>query len=491
MFLKMKKIFIIMFLFLSFFWFTFWVQEDNIWTWGKIITWDKQDCSLFKDKFTIIWPKDVKVWYNSIFKIKGIEDIEDISWSILRNNKKVLSDKWKKFIYSFKSNWQVNIQVYFKYRNCDIKVIKNVNIYDKFIISLMKDEDVSFVSSLWTTKQHIYYKNFNLKDLFVNKYILNVSDYIIIDQTYITPFLLQLWDLKRNYNNKKFIFLVSSFKWFFSRIIIPYIKWLDKNNIYVYNKERFPEVFAKIYQWLQLNQKESLAMSNIWNKLYFPLSYCVNKLIENDFNIEILWVVLLTLLWTIIVAFFRQIIWFSVFWVYTPLILSILIITLWYKIVILLFFISIISSLITYFITKKVYILYSAKVSLNYIVYIILSIVFIWLFVNYIPFTLSKINFSVILPFFIMPMLTKNLIKEDTNIFSKQFIFFIAEFIFIVSVLLFIFKITLLKYILIAYPDILWILAITIVLIWRFTWLQLLEYIRFYPLIKKELYDEE
>jgi hypothetical protein len=98
---------------------------------------------------------------------------------------------------------------------------------------------------------------------------------------------------------------------------------------------------------------------------------------------------------------------------------------------------------------------------------------------------------SVVLLFFILPVLTKNIVKEDTNIFSKWFFIFVLEFVVIVGFLLMLFKFTLLKYTLIAYPDLLWLLGLLAILIGRFTWLQLLEYIRFAPLIKKSLYEEE
>ena len=486
----MKKLFIVMLFMSSFFNLVFAneQQENVLWTWTAVLTWTQQNCNLYKNQFSITWPENIKLWHSSIFQVKAIQDI---SWDVYKNWQKVLSNKWKIFSYSFKSPWKVQLKAIFKYKSCDIQITKNLNIYDEFIISLMKEKDISFISSLWNKKQHIYYKNYSLEDIFINKYVLDMSDYIIIDQDYIIPFLLKLWDKKTNYNIKKFVFLVSSSKWFFSRLIIPYIKWLDKNDIYIYEKERFLEVFTNIYQWEKLDKKNLLSLSNVWDKIYFPLSYFVNKLIENQFNIQILWTVLLALFWTLVVAFFRQIIWFSVFWVYTPLIFSVILITLWYKIALLLFLISVLSSILTHFITKKIYILYSAKISLNYIIYVILSIILIWIFVNYINFNLSEVNSSVILSFFIMPSLTKNLIKEDTKIFSKTFLLFISEFIFIVAILLIIFKINLLKYILIAYPDILWILMIFIMLIGRFTWLQLLEYIRFYPLIKKNLSEEE
>ena len=168
---------------------------------------------------------------------------------------------------------------------------------------------------------------------------------------------------------------------------------------------------------------------------------------------------------------------------------SVLIVVFGYKITLLLFVLSLLASIITHIITSKFYVLYSSKISLNYIVYAIITIFLIGFLLNHIDF--STINLSIVVLFIIFPYLTKNLIREDTKFLSKGFLIFILEFVMITAFLLILFKISLIKNILIAYPDLLWVLLILAILIGRFTWLQLFEYIRFAPLIKKSLYEEE
>jgi hypothetical protein len=121
----------------------------------------------------------------------------------------------------------------------------------------------------------------------------------------------------------------------------------------------------------------------------------------------------------LIIAIFRQIIGFSVFGVYTPLLFALLLVVFGYKITLLLFVASILANIVTYFITKKIYILYSSKISLNYIVYTVLTIIGAGILASYNLLDLTVLNLSVVLLFFILPVLTKNIVKEDTNIFSK------------------------------------------------------------------------
>jgi hypothetical protein len=130
---------------------------------------------------------------------------------------------------------------------------------------------------------------------------------------------------------------------------------------------------------------------------------------------------------------------------------------------------AILAQLLTYIITKKIYILYASKISLTYIIYVIISIVVVGLLIKLGLFTDFKVDNSVVLAYFIMPLLTKNLVKEETSIFSRSFWVFIIEFVFIVSVLLILFHVNFLKYLLVAYPDLLWFFIIIVILIGRFT----------------------
>jgi len=463
----------------------FFIASTFALTWSNLPD-EKLNCNTIKNKFSIIWPSVTKVWIESTYKIDNLQD--DNIWTIVKDWKVVYTYTWNKFNYRFQKAGNVLINVKFDYENCNILLTKKVDIYKKIVLSI-KEEKVSFVPYEQLNKKWIFYKNIKLKDLKDNKYLLKLSDYIIVWQSDIIDFFAN--KEKINLNTKKIILLINSFKSFYSKFIIPYVKSVSQNNIYVYDENSFLNILELIYQWKWLDDKNLFVVSSIWDKIYFPLSYFVNKLIENGLDINKLWLILLALFWIIVISIFRQVIWFSVFWVYTPLLFVVLIILLGYKIALILFLLSLLANLITHFITKKIYILYSSKIALNYIVYVIVSIIFIWLLFKYNFMYFTNINNSVILAFFIMPLLSKNLVKEETNIFSKNFWIFVFEFFIISFILYLIFKLDSLKYILVAYPDLLWLFAIFAILVWRFSGLQVLEYIRFYPLIKKWFYEEE
>jgi len=470
----MKKILLFILIILSL-WFSF-SFSWNISTWN---------CIKYKKLFTIDGHSITKKWFSESYKIKWINNVD---WNIIKNNKAIINEEDRVFKHSFINPWKILLEWNFKYSWCNIVLKKNINIYKTIILSL-NNKDVDFIWALDLQKKNIYIKNVSLKNLKQNNYILNRADYIFVSQQFIMPFLSKFL-LNANYKEKKIILFIWSFKWFYAKLLIPYTKTLSKN-IFIYDKDNLLNVVSSIYQWNSLDKKNSLYNRNIWNNFYFPLSFFIGKLISVWVSIKIIWIILLSIIWIIIVSFLRQIIWFSIFWLYTPLLLSILILGFGYHAVFILFVISVFSTLINHFITKRVYILYSSKIVLNYMIYTVLSIIVLWLLIVFWYISQIHIGLNWIVLFFIIPLLTKNLIKEDTNIFSKSFMYLLIEFIVILSILLFIYNITILSYILIAYPDLLWLFIPIAIFIWRFTWLQLLEYIRFYPLIKKNIYEEE
>ena len=444
------------------------------------------DCTKIKEQYSILGNNIVKTQKNNIYSVNGYN--KNVDWDIIKNDVVVYKLEDKKLKYSFKTIWDVKVSVHFKDNNCDIDIKKNISVYKTFIVAI-NDEKTSFIPYDQLKQKGIYFLNIKYNDIDSYKYILDNADYIIINQKHIIDFFsttknLSIW-------NKKFILLVDSFKWFYSKLIIPYIKNIYKNNIYIYSNNDFLNVLDSIYKDKWLDDKKLYAVSSIDDKIYFPISYFTNKLIEYGISIDNIWLVLVALFWVIVIAIFRQIIWFSVFWVYTPLLFVILMTVVWSNIALLLLILSIMSNIITFFITKKIYILYSSKIALNYILYVIISIIVVWWMIKYNIIWFENSDNSIILAFFIMPLLSKNLVKEETNLFSKTFWLFILEFVFISIILLWIFNFDTLKYILVAYPDLLWLFIIIIIIVWKFSGLQVLEYIRFYPLIKKWIYEEE
>ena len=434
-------------------------------------------------KLSIVGSDITKINVPVKYEIKNSPNQAQITWNVLKSWNIVLVKNWGNFIYSFKTPWSVTLQALVAYSWCNYKLSKSIKIYKKII--LLYQINNTFLSTINSAKKFVLIKNINN---FSNNSLLKISDWILLP---VSKFI----DLFNNVpsdilNWKNLVIFSSNFIDFYKKVLLSYTKKFSNTKIYLFKKDKLLDVISNIYENKPLDKNALLNLSLKTSK-FLPLSYAVNKLIQSNLLVKVIWIVLISIVWLLLISIFRQIIGLSVFWVYTPLIFAVIIILFGFKITFILFILSLIANIITSLLTNKIYVLYSSKIALNYTIYAIITILFFSLAVDYFPLDLWKINLSIVLLFLLLPLLTKNFIKEDTKIFSKTFFFFLVEFLFVTTILLLLFKWTMLQYILVAYPDLLWIILGLNILVGRFTWLQLLEYIRFAPLIKKSLYEEE
>jgi hypothetical protein len=187
-------------------------------------------------------------------------------------------------------------------------------------------------------------------------------------------------------------------------------------------------------------------------------------------------------------------IWFSVFWVYNPLIFGLSLYLLGIKFSILVLGFAIIAIKLTNIIIRKVYLLYSAKLTLFYILYILILIISVyylqkWWIVNILNLEILK-NILIIFPIISIWIVAHKLITEDTKIFSIKFLVSLVEFTILSIISFFIFSNNYLQTLFLVYPELIFGCLIITILIGRFTGLQLFEYFRFWPLIKKQFEEE-
>jgi hypothetical protein len=167
---------------------------------------------------------------------------------------------------------------------------------------------------------------------------------------------------------------------------------------------------------------------------------------------------------------------------------------LWLKFSFILFFIAFLATFLTRFFTKRVYLLYSAKISLLITLYFIVTIIVLGLDVimwfNMVDITLFN-NTYIIFPIVFLIVVWDKVFREwEDTIFSKAWIIWFVEFIIVSISTYWLITSFQLKYILLSYPELLLIILIINIFVWRFTWLQLSEYFRFMPIIKKHFEEE-
>jgi DNA integrity scanning protein DisA with diadenylate cyclase activity len=99
-------------------------------------------------------------------------------------------------------------------------------------------------------------------------------------------------------------------------------------------------------------------------------------------------------------------------------------------------------------------------------------------------------NWLVIFPIIFLIVVADKVFYEWFKIQSKTRIISFIEFLIVSAVVYWILSRDGLKQLLLSYPEFIIIIFILNILVGRFTWLQLLEYFRFIPLLEKESNSE-
>jgi len=142
--------------------------------------------------------------------------------------------------------------------------------------------------------------------------------------------------------------------------------------------------------------------------------------------------------------------------------------------------------------TKKVHLLLHAKRALLISLYVLLFLFVIgvdnYFELRLIPYHLFD-NPMIIFPFFVMILIADKVFQDDINIWSRYGIMDLLQYTIITIVVYFLFQYRAIQYFLISYPDSIILVVIANILVGRYVGLQVFEYFRFAPLLRRV--DEE
>jgi hypothetical protein len=195
----------------------------------------------------------------------------------------------------------------------------------------------------------------------------------------------------------------------------------------------------------------------------------------------------------LVLNFIKQIIGLNVFGIYYPVLFAVILAAVWFPSIIFIFF-WLLSILSVNIFSRKVHLLLHAKRSLLISIYILFFLIFLGLD-NF--FELHIINYSlfenplIIFPIFISIILADKIFQDDIDFGAKSWIIDFTQYVIISGIIYFMLQYKPLQYFLISYPDIIILVVVLNVLIWRYMWLQLIEYFRFSPLLRKLNEEEE
>jgi hypothetical protein len=475
---------------------------------------------------------------NRIYDIKGLSDIKkgqtaeysmtrakdkylgpisfkSINFSLIRNNR--ILQKTNTDFFSFTpteiGNYTLQVES-IDNENCYNKIKKTINVHEKIILYLGKessdlqpefDEGFQKYDTLFKKTIIKEKKIFGEDELFWQiseniSYIKNSSTIIINTSNFDSLFQV-LGNINKTDTlnlNKKDIYLITDLnKHFLKRILAKYMNIIGIEKIYTVNEKDFFSTLSKLSFNKKLEEDQTITTFSLAfqeTPKYILISYIIDNLIYNWFPVDLIWILLILCIATLIISIFRQVIWFSIFGIYSPLLFGLAMAMINIKLCLILLAIGILAKALTHLLSKKIYLLFNAKLSVLVVLYFLLSIIVLGLdkILNTNIINLDIFNNSfIIFPIMFIIIVTDKVFNEWFKIFSIGWWLSFAEFLIVSFSVFGLLNRWWMKHILLSYPESILIVLLLHIIIGRFTGLQLLEYFRFMPLIKKHFDKEE
>lgn len=470
------------------------------------------------DRFEIKWDEEITTNQVSEYTIT------DSWWTIKSSDFKASYTLWKwntklewaqgdKFFFNFENEGEYILKSNFSVEWCKYSLEKKLEVFYKSIIYIWYDLEEF---SIW------YENNFKNNSILFNKVLVSNNifsendiknkilkqqnaiknaDIILVNNRETDTIFQVLSKLSKseniNLSNKEIFIVNNTNKHFMKRILSKYIVLINNQSTYLVNDNHTLNLLSDLSFGRDVIEESLIEVFPLYfqkTSWWMLLSYLIDNLIANDFPINLIWLFLTLTVATLLITAFRQIIWFSVFGTFSPLLFWLSISVLGVQASIIFFLIAFVATVITRLITKKFYLLNSAKISLLITIYFMTILVALWLdkslWFNMIDLQIFNNAFS-IFPIVFLILVTDKVFHEWFKIFSKWWLISLAEFV-LVSILVYtIISSTWIRLVLLSYPELIIFIWILIMAVWRFTWLHLLEYLRFMPLLKWDWEEEE
>lgn len=326
---------------------------------------------------------------------------------------------------------------------------------------------------------------------------LTNADIIVINSRDVITIFNDIEKMQRlresSFSQKKFFIISDYQKNFLSKVLASPLAHLKIDNISVISSDQLNTL---LNQWSWGNNR-SVTLGEHLSYEKSGFAFTMNSFLEYlayaGISYEFLGFLLTLAVVAVVFNIFKQVIGFDVFSIYHPMLLAIIISQIGLAFGLAFILIAVISFYIVKFITNKIQLLYNARKSFLISVYILMTLLALSLDnvlgTGFFYSTMFESPLAIIAIFAILFIVEK--IIENIKFFSKSGIFLIIQYIFVVAVACLILQSKSLQYFLISFPDLIFVIVIVNFLVGRYMGLQIVEYIRFLPILRSLDSEEE
>lgn len=230
-----------------------------------------------------------------------------------------------------------------------------------------------------------------------------------------------------------------------------------------------------------------LSQTSTWSVLWSV----IEKGLSDGVSLQIIRFFLLIPLIALVMTILRQVVGLTTYSIRYPLIIAWTWLMIGRTEVWLLIVAGALSVLMVALLNKKVYMLSWAKTALIGALYALLCILWYFFVQQYNQVDLQMIDQSMVLYTIMILYVCMSIFRSPSQMIKRKRRVGIIEFTLVTLAVVYLLGSEFIFDQLLAYPDTIWVIIILIMIVWRFTWLQLTEYARFMPLIGYLLSEEE
>lgn len=482
---------------------------DSVWftlQWPRVSIKDvSQDYSIgvtFSDTgLSTLFEQDVMVIPNEI-----LEDAS-IRWELFFDDRSVLSSRDKSISYVFDSYGNYVLRVVIQYEWCTRTIEQSIGVYEEiysYVWPFIQDFNYGILTNIRQNNKllHTYIPDIQIFSQ-PEKFWTNIlNQQSIIDQSTALFFSTNQYALVFDsiHRLQTFwldfsavpIFLIDDGnKTIITKFLVRFMKEYNIETIHIINSEEFIAMLLSLSVGkdpYSIDGLESFSVSIRDVSGYLSLGGVVDYLLFYWFPLDTLVILLSIVMAIVFIVFCKQVVWLSSFGVYYPIFFALSLHTIWLKTSFALLFLAILTKITIIFLIRKYTILATAKLGFQLFVYIVYIILWLVLYtmifgsygVEYTIFTNPMILVAIVT---ILLVWTKVWTLSSLKITKTQ-LWNLVWFIVLAVVSYFIINSSALHTFILLYPLVIVLWAIIIIVLWRYTWLQFVEYIRFWPLIR-------
>lgn len=469
--------------------------------------------------FEILWQQEVKAWELYEYSLIS-EDFDEFASGMTVNHNLyqweaiIQSSEESNFSYEFTDSGLYQLQTAVVLSNgCRFVLQKDIASYTGIIVYIGKwkeELELAKNANAGTGDYDLIIKEITTDgsnssekiyaDLSDHVSYLRHADRVIIDTSSQAQMFESLWKLFSlndiDASSSQFFVIADVTQSYFRRLLARYITAAGIQKVFVLKDDYFWSLFTSLLldkdpEQYDFIKSYSVSLENS-NKRMF-LSYMTDSLLFNWFPLGIISLVLILPFVALLISVARQVIWLSVFGVFTPLLFGISMFVIGVTPSLMLLLSATLAVIAIHWITRYIYLLYSPKISLMLILYCIFTILLrrwhnaLWL--NRVDMS-SYSNSYVIFPFIAILIVAKWVFSDSFLQFKKWRMFTLLEFVLISFWVLYILNNDYFQNIFLWNPELILVVLMLNILVGRFTWLQFMEYFRFFPLIRNYFEEE-